>query len=358
MRKIESRGDTMSGIGERLKLARMKARLSQRNLAEQAGVTAMSISKYENNEMMPSSDVLFKLAEALNVRMEFFLRSSPELEIQPVYRKHSRMGKKAQEAVKAQIQDWLERYLLVESFYPGDAGFELPAGFPRPVETLVNAEGAAAALREAWQLGDDPIDILTELLEEKGIKVGLVEGEDHFDACTFLYDGETPVIAVNENRPGDRQRFDLAHELGHIMLHVMEGVDEEKAAHRFAGAFLVPAEAARMELGAVRRHLDPVELMMLKEKYGMSMAAWVYRAKDLGILGDSAVDQMWRRFSALGWRKQEPLELPPEKPRRMDRLVRRLVAEDIISESRAAELMGERIVLSLDRSGEAFALHH
>jgi Zn-dependent peptidase ImmA (M78 family)/DNA-binding XRE family transcriptional regulator len=347
----------MNGIGERLKLARAKARLSQRALADQAGVTAMSISKYENNEMMPSSDVLLKLADALDVRMEFFLRGTPELAIQPVYRKHSRMGKKAQEAVKAQIQDWLERYLLIESFYPEDVCVEMPEDFPRLVETLEDAEETANALRKAWQLGDDPIDNLMELLEEKGIKVGLVEGDDDFDACTFLYDGETPAIAVNENRPADRQRFSLAHELGHIMMRVEEGVDEEKAAHRFAGAFLVPAEAARMELGTVRRYLDPFELIMLKDKYGMSMAAWIYRAKNLGILSESATDQIRRQFSNRGWRKREPTELPQEKPRRMHRLVRRLVAEGVISESRAAELMGERIVLSLDRYEEAFAVH-
>jgi Zn-dependent peptidase ImmA (M78 family)/DNA-binding XRE family transcriptional regulator len=348
----------MNGIGERLKLARTKARMSQRALADQAGVTAMSISKYENNEMMPGSDVLLKLADALDVRMEFFLRSAPELAIQPVYRKHSRMGQKAQEAVKAQIQDWLERYLLIESFYPGDVCVKMPEGYPRQVETLEDTEEIANALRAAWQLGDNPIDNLMELLEEKGIKVGLVKGDDDFDACTFLYDGETPAIAANENRPSDRQRFSLAHELGHIMMQVAKEVDEEKAAHRFAGAFLVPADAALMELGTVRRYLDPFELMMLKEKYGMSMAAWIHRAKELGILSESAADRMRQWFNGRGWRKREPTELPQEKPRRMHRLVRRLVAEEVISESRAAELMGERIVLSLDRYEEAFAVHH
>ncbi len=338
--------------------------MSQRKLAEQAGVTAMSISKYENNEMMPSSDVLLKLSDALDVRMEFFLRSAPKLDIQPVYRKHSRMGKKDQAAILAQIQEWLERYLVVESFYPGDGGFEMPLGFPRLVETLEDAEDTAASLREAWHLGTDPIGNLTESLEDKGIKVGLVEGHDDFDACTFLYDGQTPVIAINKNHPGDRQRFDLAHELGHIMLRVGNGpaahdtapADEEKAANRFAGAFLVPAEAAQMELGTARHYLDPFELRLLKEKYGMSMAAWVYRAKDLGILSDSAADQMWRRFSARGWRKQEPGEpLPPEEPTRMRRLVRRLVAEDAISESRALELLGMSLGLYLKERTSLYA---
>ncbi|NPV68449.1 MAG: ImmA/IrrE family metallo-endopeptidase [Anaerolineae bacterium] len=330
----------MNGIGERLKLARVRSRLSQRDLAARAGVSAMAISKYENNEMMPGSEVLLRLSAALDVRPEFFLRNAPSLAIEPVYRKHSRLGAKAQHAIQAQIQDWLERYLLVESLCLEEHRFEMPEGFPQEVRTLVEAEEAAAALRQIWQLGNDPINNLTELLEAKGIKVGLIAGDDNFDACTFLYNGKAPIIAVNSNRPGDRQRFDLTHELGHIMLKVAGKLDEEKAAHRFAGAFLVPAEAARQELGEQRTHLDLLELVMLKRKYGMSMGAWIYRAKDLGILSEHAAEGLWRQLSARRWRRQEPEPLPPETPGRMHRLVRRLLAERIISEARAAELMG------------------
>lgn len=348
----------MIPIGERLKLARLKARLSQRELAERVGVSAMSISKYENNAMLPGAETLFKLAQVLDVRLEFLLRQAPHLHIEPVYRCRKRMGAKAQDAVKVQIQDWLERYLLVESFLPDDVRVQMPQGFPRTVRTLDDTERAAAALREAWQLGSDPIDNLTELLEEKGVKIGLVEGADDFDACTFLYDDLIPVIAVNQARSADRQRFDLAHELGHLMMRVVGSLDEEKAAHRFAAAFLVPAEVAVMELGHRRSHLDLLELLKLKEKYGMSVAAWIYRAGDLGILSDSAARQLWRQLSASGWRKQEPLALPAETPSRMYRLVRRLVAEGIISEARAAELMGQRLTLFPTLPEEARALHH
>ncbi|MEB2288237.1 MAG: XRE family transcriptional regulator [Anaerolineae bacterium] len=348
----------MIPIGERLKLARLKAHLSQRELAGRVGLSAMSISKYENNVMVPGAETLFKLAQALDVRVEFLLRQVPHLHIEPVYHRHKRMGPRAQEAVRAQIQDWLERYLLVESLWPEEVHVQMPQGFPHPVRMLDDAERAAAALREAWQMGSDPIVSLTELLEERGVNVGLVEGADDFDACTFLYDDYTPVIAVNQNRSADRQRFDLAHELGHLMMRVAEDLDEEKAAHRFAAAFLVPAEAAIMELGHRRSHLDLYELLELKGKYGMSVAAWVYRAQDLGILSDSAARQLWRQLSARGWRKQEPRALPAETPGRMYRLVRRLVAEGIISEARAAELMGQRIALFPTPPEEARALHH
>lgn len=349
----------MSPLGERLKLARLKARMSQRELADRVGVTAMSISKYESNLMMPSAETLFKLAQALDVRLEFLLRQAPHLLIEPVYRRHRRMSSRTEEAIKAQIQDWLERYLLAESMVPDEQSNEwLPAGFPYPVQTLDDVERAAVALRAAWELGNDPIDSLTELLEDRGIKVGVIEGADDFDACTFLYDSHTPVIVVNRHRPVDRQRFDLAHELGHLMMRVAEGLDEEKAAHRFAAALLVPAEAAFRELGRSRSHLDLLELMELKEKYGMSMAAWIRRAQDLGILRASATRHLWQQLSARGWRKQEPVELPAESPSRMFRLVRRLVAEGIISEARAAELMGQRVSLFAPQHEESRAVHY
>ncbi len=336
----------MNGIGARLKLARKMAQLSQRALAERAGVSAMSISKYERNRAMPGSDVLLKLADALGVPLEFFLRPTSEVTLQPLYRKRHKLGAKATAAVQAQIQEWLERYTDAEALLPPEeqvqARFRMPEGFPWPVNAVEDAEQAADALREAWRIGEAPIENMIVLLEDHGVKVGLVEGNPHFDACTFrAEDGQPqPVIALRQDLAADRARFSLAHELGHLLLAVAPDVDEEKAANRFAGAFLVPAKVARRELGASRQHIDPYELLALKGKYGLSVAAWVYRAKDLGILSESRAQALWKWLGAQGWRRREPYPLPPEKPQRLERLVWGLLAEGIISEGRAAELLG------------------
>ncbi|MBC7252167.1 MAG: ImmA/IrrE family metallo-endopeptidase, partial [Anaerolineae bacterium] len=186
-----------------------------------------------------------------------------------------------------------------------------------------------------------PIESLVEVLEDRGIKVGIVSGHEDFDALTFWADGTKPVIVVKRGLPGDRQRFSLAHELGHIVLEPVESVDAEKAAYRFAGAFLVPEPVVYFELGPERRTLDLYELHLLKHKYGLSMQAWIYRAKDLGILAASAATQLFKRFRQEGWHRQEPGDpIPPEEPGRMKRLVLRALAEDMISRSRAAELLG------------------
>ena len=155
---------------------------------------------------------------------------------------------------------------------------------------------------------------------------------------------EIPIIVVKGGIPGDRQRFDLAHALGHMLLDVDEAVDEEKAAHRFAGALLVPKPKAYEELGRNRQHLSVKELLILKHKYGLSMQAWIYRAHDLEIISQSKFRQMFIAFRKRNWHTEEPGEpVAPERPRRLKQLVLRAMAEDVITRPRAEELLREPI---------------
>jgi len=328
-------------VGERLKMARQMAGMSMRALAEQTGVSAMAISKYERDRMTPSSDVLIRLAQALNVQVGFFLRPVTAELTAPAFRRRSRLGIKAQNAILAKTQAWLERYLDVESFFPDGPVFAPPA-IDRQVAMLEDVEHVALALREAWNLGLDPIDNLIEVLESHGIKVGIIEGGDDFDALTLWANESDPVMVVKDGMPGERQRLSLAHELGHLILEPVGDLDEEKAAFRFAGAFLVPRPMALYELGENRRNLDLHELHLLKHKYGVSMEAWVYRARDLNIVSEHTARQLWILFRSEGWNRLEPGDqIPMEAPGRMKRLVLRALAEDVISESRAAELLGK-----------------
>ncbi|MBE0616707.1 MAG: ImmA/IrrE family metallo-endopeptidase [Proteobacteria bacterium] len=194
-----------------------------------------------------------------------------------------------------------------------------------------------------WQLGLDAIENLTEVLEDKGLKVHVIEATDAFDALTFPADGDAVIIG-NARQPTDRLRFSLAHELGHLVLEPAADVDAEKAANRFAGAFLVPQETARREIGSKRHCLDLVELILLRRKYGLSVQAWINRAQDLGILSEAAATRPFDELVRLGGRRSEiGPKLPDEEPRRMEILVRRALAEDLISRSRAAELLGRTI---------------
>lgn len=339
-------------IGERVKIARRAAGLNQRALAEKAGVTAMAISKYERGLNIPSSAVLLRLARALGIKTEYFVRpvtvtlraggpQGPEALTAPSYRRRISLLRNQEHVIMGQIQEWLERYLDLESFFEELPRFSLPDGLDRRVTSLDEVERVALALRQSWGLGQSPVESLVEVLEDHRVKVGLVDGPHGFDALTLWANDQVPVIVVKRGLPGDRQRFNLAHELGHLVLGPAEGVDAEKAAYRFAGAFLVPEPAGRFELGQQRQILDLYELHLLKHKYGLSMQGWIYRAKDLGVLSESAASRLFRQFRQHHWHHQEPGDpIPPEEPERMKRLVMRVLAEDLISESRAAELLG------------------
>lgn len=328
-------------IGERIKTARKRGNLNLRDLADRVGVSAQAISKYERNLDVPGSAVLIRLAKALEVRVEYLLRPQSISLSQPSYRSYrSKLRTNDEEVVHAQVLEWLERYIEIETIMNVQAGFRLPE-IERTIKTLDDIEQVALNLRKAWQIGLDPIENLVEILEAQGIKVGMIKGADSFDALTLMANEDIPVIVVKHGVPGDRQRMSIAHELGHLILELPDGMDEEKAAYRFAGAFLVPEPSVRRELGEKRRRLDLYELHLLKHKYGMSMQAWIYRAQDLNILAKADVAAMYRQFNASGWKHQEPGDAyPAEKTERMERLVVRALAEEIISGARAEELLG------------------
>ena len=335
-------------IGERIKQRRIALGLSLDDLAARTGnfVSKQAIHKYEQGVSTPGSDVLIKLAEALGVKFECFFRPQ-EQEImlgEPAYRKHASASAKELKALNAKTQELLERYFFVESVISSNKSmsFSAPARASRKIRKTEDAERLSLALRKRWKLGIDPIENLTEIFEDHGVKVILLEGDDTFDGLSCWANESVPVIAIRRRIPGDRQRFNLAHELAHLLMDLWKDVDEEKAAHRFAGSFLVPAEAAFQELGRKRRHIDILELAMLKRKYGMSMQAWIYRALDLDIVSKSYASSLFALFRLNGWNKVEPGgQLPEEEPMRMERLVLRAASEGAVSPARAAQLLGK-----------------
>lgn len=328
-------------FGGRLRLARKAKQLSMEKLAEQVGLSTMSISKYENNKMNPDSTMLLKLANTLDVKVEFFFREL-ELELTSVKkRSHSKLSKLDERMVEARVLEYVERYFEATSYFHEEEDTALPK---KSFDSLDDIEQVAIDLRLEWEIGLDPIDHLVRTLEDKGIIIYFVDSVEKLDALTFEANG-THVIAVKKDVPGDRQRFNIAHELGHIILDIPEDMDEreeEKAAHRFAGAFLAPAPVVRMELGENRSFVSVEELYLLKHKYGLSIQAWIRRGRDLEIISHHVYQSLMRMFSARGWRKQEPGDpFPPEEPsRRFEQLIHKLYSEKAISFSRAQELFG------------------
>lgn len=342
-------------IGKRIRQARKAAGLSMRELAKKAGISAMAISKYENSQSTPSSGSLAALATVLNLRIEYFFRRV-SVDLSNVrHRKHHLLPRKEERKVLADATDQLERWLALEEFLPApwSVAFSLPDDLTGPITTYDAIEDAAVKVRRHWNLGLNPIPDLIDTLEGKGIKVLATQCDGHqkFNGLSAQVNG-APVIVIGKTWPGDRQRFTLAHELGHLVLHGLLGdeLDEEKACDRFAGSFIVPAEPAKRRLGERRTRIEPKELFLLKHEWGLSMQAWLFRTKDLGIMKKAACDRLRRCIL----RCRQTTGKEPGKPYARERanlfeqMVLHVLAEDMISESKAAELMGMSTIDFLD----------
>ncbi|MDZ7789918.1 MAG: XRE family transcriptional regulator [Xanthomonadales bacterium] len=240
-------------LGTRIKQAREAAGLNQRELAAACGISAMAISKYERDLSVPSSRVLMALADALGVRVEYFFRSQHVALDKLEFRKHARLPAKQEKRVLADAREQLERWMALEELLPNEwiEPFTVPKGLLMTVSSGDDIERVAMAVRKACGLGTEPIVDLIEVLEENGLKVLLSEHAQasDFDGLAAQANGHT-VILVGADLPGDRQRFTIAHELGHLVragaLAVNWPRTRSAPAHRFAGAFWYrPTRSAR-----------------------------------------------------------------------------------------------------------------
>lgn len=332
-------------FGNRLMQARKAIGLSLRDLADLVGLSHTAIQKYEKGELFPSSDCLIKLAKAVQIPIEHLFR--PEIvEIGPLnFRKKSSLLVKSLKGIEYQIKDKLERRLELENCYPSQKNNVFNAQ-KIPEFTINNdrdIEDVALKLRTHWKLGLAPIHDLVDVFENNGIRVIEVETSDNaFDGLFFLHANNEPVVVISNNWPGDRQRFTLAHELGHLILQKLlpDDIDEEKACNRFGGAFLFPKPSVQQEFGRNRSSIELRELLLAKQEYGISMAGVLFRLYQAAIIKESLFKYWQFRMSKDGWRKREPGEqLPSEIPHVFEQMVFHALGEEYISESKAAELM-------------------
>ncbi|HGM8359619.1 XRE family transcriptional regulator [Pseudomonas aeruginosa] len=342
-------------IHDRIRRARLLRGMSLEALSQALGdITKQGLSKLEKGQIAPNSTRLLQLADALDVSPEYFFRPEPMALAPLEFRKLSKMPKYLQQQVEEQIREHLERYIALEMYFdPADIATRSTPFQQYEVNSIQEAEVAAEQLRVDWQIGSDAIANLTELLEENGIKVALLDGPDDFDgACAATEDNQHVLIGLNANRPGERMRFTAAHELGHWVMRLPEEMPEKEkefCCHRFSGSFLYPKDRVKADFGAHQRtEVHPQELLIAKRQYGISMQAAMYRLKDLELLSADGHRNLAIQFSMRGWRKAEPEPQDCKPPQRFESLVYWGLAEGLFTNSRAAELLN-RPVSALDR---------
>ncbi len=326
-------------FGLRLKSARKMTGLSMDELAQKMGkiITKQAISKYEKGKMRPSSEILIKLAKALDVKPDYFLRTIKINLSAFEFRKKSKLSKKIEDSLKQKTIDYLERYLELEEILGMKSSFENPLSNSK-INNQDDIEAAAEKLREKWDLGLAPICNLLETLEEKGIKIFEVKEKGDFDGLSADV-GNTYIVVINKDKPLDRVRFTAAHELAHIICEFPPEPEKEKLCHGFAGAFLLPKTVLFRELGEKRNQITHWELKEIKEIYGISMQAIMRRALNLDIISKNCYKNFQISLSQKRQRKDEPFEYKrKEEPIRFKQLLSRALAEGIISFSKAASL--------------------
>jgi len=200
-------------------------------------------------------------------------------------------------------------------------GVEISAANSFPlmeIEDYGSPQRIAQLARQHWQLPLGPVKSMIGLVEAAGgIVVPCDFGTDKIDAISQRPDASPPYFFVSTTAPGDRLRFNLAHELGHIIMHSAPAPNQEDEANEFAAEFLMPAKEIKPQL----RKLDMAKLADLKRHWKVSMQAIIYRARDLDTITERQRRSWFMRFNQLGYRKIEPVEIPREEPT----LIRRVV---------------------------------
>lgn len=323
-------------LGGRIRRARQAQGLSLDDVVARLDrcVTKAALSKYELGKSMPGPTMLRKLGRILEVPPSHFLGHPDESDARVswiVHERHLRPGKRRQQRIQAFAEQRAEAFLgLLRLLHPAERP-RFPS--PRPVGSLEEAESAALVLRKEWGLGSGPIERLVERAEDSGTLIVGGPEDGRFDAISGRTESGFLVIVLDLSRPSNRLRLDVAHELGHLLLDRAGSrpKEEEILAQHFTAAFLVPAEAARHELGRRRAHITREELEHLERKYGFSVQAWIRRARDVGIITEAAYRQWQVVFRAGALNVQETAGYGgEEEPRRFKLLCLQALAERLV----------------------------
>lgn len=334
-----------SSFGNRLIAARKMAGLSLQGLAdhlEGTTITRQALHKYEQDLSLPNSQTLIALSRTLKVPVDFFF-TEPEVKVVlsgVEFRKRKALSVAAETAIKEQSIEILGRYLTLEKLIREEKQLQ-PFVYPALVSTVQDAEQAAAQLRRDWGLGNDPIPNVVAMLEENGYKVIEVHADKDFDGMK-AFAASVRVIVVNRAHDICRIRFTALHELAHHVLAFPEAMDEkerERLCHAFSGAVLLPAEQAREAMNEHRFHFYLPELVLLKENWGISIAAMFARAKNIGIITDFVYGKLHQGYRARHYHLDEPGRVSgQEKAYRFNQLLYKALAEEIITFNQAALL--------------------
>lgn len=332
----------MSFDPERLVQARELKGLLKKELAQSVGVTPAAVSAWERGLKKPSQESIFNLSNELEVEPEFFQASKfsvTSASTAPHFRSlrstPQRIRNQAYQfgILTATVVDTLQGHLILPA--P-----ELPqTEYP---QTEHEVEVAAQLLREYWNLGKSPISDLLLQAEKKGIIASINENATASVDAYSMWVGAHPYIILNPIKNDHyRQRFDIAHELGHLVMH--EGAEPgekvaEEQAHHFASEFLAPTSELLPELPTAINEEAWKRLLYLKEKWGLSIQALLFRMRKLKTISENSYRGAMATLSRWNWRRAEPGRITDwDRPALLSKSIELLEANGISREQIAKE---------------------
>lgn len=283
-----------STIPYRLKLIRKLRGLSMDMLVNRIGgiVSKMAISKYERGIMLPSDDVLSKIANVCGVTTDFFKMGHVDIG-KISYRFFEDHPSEVASLFATQIQELLDEYVEAENLSKAEVLFCNPLK-DIIINEFCDVESVAALLRSEWQLGIQPIVSVYETLQLHGVRIVEFYYEDKdLNGLSTYVNGKIPFILINKfsNKTVERKRFTALHELGHLLLNKSIDCSDpdynnkiEKTVNHFAGAMLLPQEVAFNRIGKKRDDIRLPELISIKNLYGISVSSLNYRLYALNII--------------------------------------------------------------------------
>ena len=296
--------------GNMIMLAGQARGLTQIELAKMAGLQQGSVSKIEQGTLHLSDEALQRLADALNLQAGFFVQQyGHSRPVTPFHRSRKRLS------VKKRLEVESTANLILLCLQRLAAEVEIPDGPLRiSVDEQENSpEEIAFKVRKRWKVPPGPIDNVVKLLEDNGIfVVNLDFGTKDIDAFTLVSDLGVSAIFVNSNLPGDRLRWSLCHELGHIVMHEYPTEECEPEANAFASEFLMPQE----EIFESLEQLSITALPDLKRHWKVSMWSIIVWASKIGAITPNRYRKLCETMVYGGFRTKEPdyLQIPKERP--------------------------------------------
>jgi Zn-dependent peptidase ImmA (M78 family)/transcriptional regulator with XRE-family HTH domain len=304
--------------------AQLAARMSELAVVR-PGISQGYVSRVEKGALDATGERLELLARALRCTSEFLASDAKLWSLGDGCLYHrNRASTKASTLRQLHARVNLAYLHLRRMAQIGGSTLPDPLPLGRAVGGALSSRDVARQVRADVGCPVGAIASVTVVAERLGaLVVHTPLGGREVDATSLHPPGECPLMVVNTDAPTDRQRFTLAHEIGHVVCVPAPGADAEEMAQRFAGEFLAPAQQILPDLRATV--ITPARLLQLKSTWGVSAAAVLKRARDLGVVNESRQRTLSAEIAALGWRTAEPEPPPAETGAVVPQIVERAV---------------------------------